>query len=198
MKPNFQLRAAVTVVALWLGGCGIPAGAPPTPGAPAAGSGEALALELVAARVVRAMVVLPEIAQARQTPRVLLEAADNAAGTSLGSGDLLDRLRPLLNTAAAGRARFLDRSMLRTLAIERDLKNGDEAAAPAAPVMEIRGADLVLTVGVPPGEAAASRRSGGAVSCHLRLTEARTGITIWEERFRIRQDAFDPATEGRR
>ena len=108
---------------------------------------------------------LPRIANAKSTPRVVMDPVANHTPIDIDRDLFLARVRILLNQRAMNRVRFLDRGMLAEL--EREGRP------------DFRGADYVLAGRFDPaGDGAAASR--GSVVCGFRLSDARTGSIVWE------------------
>ena len=117
---------------------------------------------------------IPRIANAKSTPRIVMNPVANNTRIDIDRGLFLARVRILLNQRAMNRVRFLDRGMLAEL--EREGRP------------DFRGADYVLAgrfEPAPDGAAAAPRSS---VVCGFRLSDARTGSIVWEGSYSMSGD----------
>src|ERR1044071_7987473 len=88
-----------------------------------AGTGvESTDLVTVSDKIARTILSTPEIANAKGTPRIVIEPVENATRFPIDKNIFLERIRGLLNERAAGKVRFLDRTLLATLEQERAAK----------------------------------------------------------------------------
>jgi hypothetical protein len=160
-----------------------------------AGTGvESQDLVAVTDKMARSILGIPEIANAKATPRIVLDPVVNETRFPINKDIFLTRIRTQLNGKAMGHVRFLDREMMKTLEKERSLKQSGQVTASADPnVVEFRGADYFLT-GKLQG---LSTRSSAGVSDYVlysfRLTDARTSEIVWEDSAEIKKQGLEDA-----
>ncbi len=160
-----------------------------------AGTGvESQDLVAVTDKMARSILGIPEIANAKATPRIVLDPVVNETRFPINKDIFLTRIRTQLNGKAMGKVRFLDREMMKTLEHERQLKQSGQVTASSDPnVVEFRGADYFLT-GKLQG---LSTRSSAGVSDYVlysfRLTDARTSEIVWEDSAEIKKQGLEDA-----
>src|SRR5687767_7850850 len=131
---------SVAVSAALLAGCassGVknPRGVPVTEMRPdergfVAGTGvESQDLVAVTDKMARSILSVPEIANARGVPRVVLEPVRNDTRFPIQKDIFLTRIRTELNTKARGKVRFLARENIAALERERDLKQSGQVTS---------------------------------------------------------------------
>jgi hypothetical protein len=207
MNPRLLLVSACAAGAAFLSGCQSPYRGVQNPdGVPVremgadergfvAGTGvESQDLVAVTDKMARGILGIPEIVQARVTPRVVLEPVVNETRFPINKDIFLTRIRSQLNEKAAGRVRFLDREMMRTLERERELKMSGQVTASADPnVVEFRGADYFLTGKLQSLTTRTSQGVSDYVLYTFRLTDARTSEIIWESSAEIKKQGLEDA-----
>jgi PBP1b-binding outer membrane lipoprotein LpoB len=206
MNTSLRLLALTSVAApaLFLAGCATgvetPSGVPVTEMKAdergfVAGTGvESQDLVTVTDKMARGVLAIPEIANAKQTPRIVLEPVVNETRFPISKDIFLTRIRTQLNEKALGRVRFLDREMMKTLERERDLKRNGQVTASADPsVVEFRGADYFLTGKLQGLTTKTSKGTSDYILYSFRLTDARTSEIIWESSAEIKKQGLEDA-----
>jgi len=206
MNTSLRLFALTSVAApaLFLAGCATgvesPSGIPVTEMKAdergfVAGTGvESQDLVVVTDKMARGVLGIPEIANAKQTPRIVLEPVVNETRFPISKDIFLTRIRTQLNEKALGRVRFLDREMMKTLERERDLKRTGQVTASADPsVVEFRGADYFLTGKLQGLTTKTSQGTSDYILYSFRLTDARTSEIIWESSSEIKKQGLEDA-----
>lgn len=198
--------AMLALGAALLGGCTASEGVPNPAGVPVtelrpdergfvAGTGvESQDLVAVTDQMARSILGIPQIAGARTPPCIVLEPVVNATRFPINKEIFLTRIRTELNEQAAGKVRFLDRALLTTLEHERDLKRAGQVTASADPnAVEFHGADYFLTGEL---QGLATQTSAGVSDYILyafHLTDARTGVIVWEHSAEIKKQGLEDA-----
>ena len=206
MNTSLRLLALASVAApaVFLTGCATgvenPSGVPVTEMKAdergfVAGTGiESQDLVVVTDKMARGVLAIPEIANAKTTPRVVLEPVVNETRFPISKDIFLTRIRTQLNEKAMGRVRFLDREMMKTLERERDLKRNGQVTASADPsVVEFRGADYFLTGKLQGLTTKTAQGTSDYVLYSFRLTDARTSEIVWESSAEIKKQGSDDA-----
>lgn len=151
-------------------------------------------LVMVTDKMARSILGIPEIAHARNTPRIVLEPVVNDTRFPINKDIFLTRIRVSLNEHAAGRVRFLDREMMARLEHERELKRSGQVTASSDPnVVEFRGADYFLTGKL---EGLTTRSAAGTsdyILYSFRLVDARTSEIVWESSAEIKKQGLEDA-----
>jgi PBP1b-binding outer membrane lipoprotein LpoB len=202
---RFVLLSSLATGAAFFGGCaseGVqhPAGVPPTEMRPdepgfVAGTGvESQDLVNVTDKMARGIVGIPEIANAHVAPRVVLEPVVNETRFPINQDLFLTRIRSQLIEKSMGKARFLDREMMKALEHERALKQTGQVTASADPnVTEFRGADYLLTGKLQGLTTRTSQGTSDYILYTFRLTDARTSEIVWESSAEIKKQGLEDA-----
>jgi PBP1b-binding outer membrane lipoprotein LpoB len=207
MKNSLQRIAILSAGAasLFLAGCasrGVqnPSGAPVTEMKAdergfVAGTGvESQDLVAVTDKMSRSILAIPEIANAKVTPRIVLDPVVNETRFALNKDIFLTRIRTQLNSKAAGRVRFLARENMKALERERDLKQQGAVTASSDPnVVEFKGADYFLTGKL---QGMSTRTTAGVsdyVLYSFQLIDARTSEIVWEDSAEIKKQGLEDA-----
>jgi len=206
MNTRLFLVSSCALGAAFLAGCQTSEGVQNPAGVPAtevkadergfvAGTGvESQDLVAVTDKMARSILGIPEIANAHATPRIVLEPVVNDTRFPINKDIFLTSIRTKLNNKAAGKVRFLDREMMKTLEHERQLKQSGQVTASADPsVVEFRGADYFLTGKL---EGISTRSSQGVsdyILYSFRLTDARTSEIVWEDSAEIKKQGLEDA-----
>lgn len=160
-----------------------------------AGTGvESQDLVAVADKMARSILGVPEIAGAAASPRILLEPVLNETRFPINKNIFLTRIRVQLNAKSMGKVRFLDRSMMKTLNEEEDMRaTGAVASTPGQPAGKLQGADYFLT-GV---LQSISTRTHAGISDYVlysfRLIDTRTSEIVWEDSAEIKKQGLEDA-----
>ncbi len=160
-----------------------------------AGTGvESQDLVTVTDKMARSILAIPEIANARTTPRVVLDPVVNETRFALNKDIFLTRIRTQLNSKAAGRVRFLARENMKALERERELKQQGAVTSSSDPnVVEFKGADYFLTGKL---QGMSTRTSAGVsdyVLYSFQLIDARTSEIVWEDSAEIKKQGLEDA-----
>ena len=145
-------------------------------------------------KMARGVLAIPEIANAKTTPRIVLDPVVNETRFPINKDIFLTRIRTQLNEKATGRVRFLDREMMKTLERERDLKRSGQVTASSDPnVVEFRGADYFLTGKLQGLTTKSSQGTSDYILYSFRLTDARTSEIVWESSSEIKKQGLEDA-----
>ncbi len=206
MKTSLRILALASVAApaLFLAGCATgvqnPSGVPVTEMKAdergfVAGTGvESQDLVAVTDKMARGVLGIPEIANAKVTPRIVLDPVVNETRFPINKDIFLTRIRSQLNEKSMGKVRFLDREMMKTLERERDLKRSGQVTASADPsVVEFRGADYFLTGKLQGLTTKTSQGTSDYILYSFRLTDARTSEIVWESSSEIKKQGLEDA-----
>jgi PBP1b-binding outer membrane lipoprotein LpoB len=160
-----------------------------------AGTGiESTDLATVSDQIARKILSTPEIANAKGTPRIVIEPVENATRFPIDKNIFLERIRGLLNERAAGKVRFLDRTLLAKLEQERAAKQAGQFTSSSDPnVQEFRGADFFLTGKLSGLTTRTSQGTSDYVLYSFRLTDARTSEIVFEGQHEIKKQGLEDA-----
>ncbi len=199
------LALAIPALALaFLSGCaqGVksPSGYPVTEMRPdergtVAGTGvESTDLVTITDKMARSILSVPQIANAANAPRVVIDPVINETRFPINKDIFLTRIRTQLNSKATGRVVFLARERMATLEKERALKQSGAVTASADPnVVEFKGADFFLTGKF---QGIATRTSQGQsdyILYSFQLIDARTSDIVWEDSAEIKKQGLEDA-----
>jgi penicillin-binding protein activator len=160
-----------------------------------AGTGvESQDIVTVTDQMARSILGIPEIAQAKAMPSIVLEPVVNNTRFPINKDIFLTRIRVLLNKRAVGRVSFLDREMVKTLERERDLKRTGQVTSSSDPTLsEFAGADYFLTGRLEGQATRTSQGTGDYILYAFRLTDARTSRIVWEDSYEIKKQGLEDA-----
>lgn len=177
-----------------------PSGAPVTELRPdergtVAGTGvESQDMVVVTDKMARSILGTPAIAQAQSAPYIVLEPVVNNTRFPINKDIFLTRIRSELNSKATGRVNFIDRAIMATLERERALKQSGQVTASSDPnVVEFRGADYFLTGELQGMTTRTSAGTSDYVLYVFRLTNARTGVIMWENSHELKKQGLEDA-----
>ena len=160
-----------------------------------AGTGvESQDLVAVTDKMARSILGIPEIANAKGTPRIVLDPVVNETRFAINKDIFLTRIRTQLNSKAAGRVRFLARENMKTLEHERDLKQQGAVTASSDPnVVEFKGADYFLTGKLQGMSTRTSQGVSDYILYSFQLIDARTSEIVWEDSAEIKKQGLEDA-----
>lgn len=197
--------AGLTSTTAFLAGCATtgvqnPAGAPvvemrPDERGNVAGTGiESQDLVSVTDKMARSILGIPEIAQARTAPYVVIDPVRNDTRFPINKDLFTDRIRIQLNSKATGRVKFLARDRMQALEHERQLKQSGQVTASADPnVVEFRGADYFLTGKLGGLTTRTSQGTSDYILYSFQLINARTSEIVWEDSAEIKKQGLEDA-----
>ena len=161
-----------------------------------AGTGvESQDLVAVTDKMARSILSIPEIANAKGTPRIVLQPVQNDSRFPINKEIFLDRIRVELNSKAAGKVRFLARSQMAALEHERDLKQSGAVTSSSDPsVVEFKGADYFLTGKLAGLTTRTSAGTSDYVLYLFQLIDARTSDIVWEDKAEIKKQGLEDAS----
>jgi penicillin-binding protein activator len=160
-----------------------------------AGTGiESQDLVTVADKMARGLLDVPQIANAKGVPRIVLLPVKNDTRFPINKDLFLKEIRVDLNEKAAGKVLFLARDRMAELENERQLKQSGQVTSSTDPnVNQFKGADFMLT-----GELSGltTRMSAGTSDYILytfQLLDPNTSDIIWESSERIKKQGLEDA-----
>jgi PBP1b-binding outer membrane lipoprotein LpoB len=206
---NHRIRTALPVSlalsTLLLAGCYSPGVANPS-GVPVtemkadergfvAGTGvESQDLVAVTDKMARGILGIPEIANARTTPRIVLDPVVNETRFPINKDIFNDRIVNSLMEHAAGKVRFLARDRMKALERENELKRAGQVTASSDPnVVEFRGADYFLTGKLQGLTTKTAQGTSDYVLYSFELIDARTSEIVWRSSSEIKKQGLEDA-----
>jgi hypothetical protein len=160
-----------------------------------AGTGiESQDLVAVTDKMARAILGIPEIANAAQPPYVVLDPVVNDTRFPINKDLFIDRVRIQLNSKSAGKVRFLARDRMAVLQKERELKQAGQVTSNSDPnVVEFKGADYLLTGKLQGLTTKTKRGTSDYVLYSFQLINKRTSEIIWEDASEIKKQGLEDA-----
>jgi penicillin-binding protein activator len=160
-----------------------------------AGTGiESQDLVMVADKMSRSILGIPQIANAATPPTIVLEPVDNQSRFPINSSLFLTRIRAQLNSKALGKVQFLARNQMAALEKERNLKREGTVTASSDPgVQEFKGADYFLTGTLQGMSTRTSAGTSDYVLYDFRLIDARTSVIVWEDSAELKKQGLEDA-----
>ena len=148
-----------------------------------AGTGiESQDLVTVTDKMARSILGIPEITNAKATPRVVLEPIMNETRFPINKDIFLTRIRTQLNSNPPGRVRFLARENMRALEREQQLKQDGLVTASQDPnVVRFKGADYFLTGKLQGMSTRTSQGMSDYILYSFQLIDASTSEIVWED-----------------
>jgi hypothetical protein len=155
-----------------------------------AGTGmESQDLVMVADKMSRSILSIPQIANAATPPTIVLNPVDNQTRFPINREIFLTRIRAQLNSKAAGKVIFLARNQMAALEEERNRKRQGSVTASADPnVQEFKGADYFLSGSL---QGLSTRTAAGTSDFHL--IDARTSAIVWEDSAEMKKQGLEDA-----
>ena len=160
-----------------------------------AGTGiESQDIVTVADKMARGVLAVPEIANAKGVPRIVMLPVINDTRFRINKDIFLEEIMSLLNQKSAGKVRFLARERMADLERERQLKQSGQVTSTTDPnVNQFKGADFMLT-GKLVGE---THRTAAGTSDYVlysfQLIDPNTSDIIWSDSHRIKKQGLEDA-----
>jgi PBP1b-binding outer membrane lipoprotein LpoB len=205
MQTSRILSLGLATVTAVLAGCassGVknPSGVPVTEMRPdergfVAGTGiESQDIVTVADKMVRGILAVPEIVNAKGVPRVVLLPVKNETRFTINKEIFLTEIQSMLNEKAAGKVRFLARDRMVELEKERQMKQSGQVTSSTDPnVNQFKGADLMLTGKLASLTTKTSAGTSDYVLYTFTLIDPNTSDIIWEGSHRIKKQGLEDA-----
>jgi penicillin-binding protein activator len=151
-------------------------------------------LVMVADKMARSILGIPQIANAATPPTVVLEPVDNQTRFPINKDIFLTRIRAQLNSKVRGKVMFLARNQMEALEKERNRKREGQVTASSDPtVQEFKGADYLLTGTL---QGLSTRTKAGTSDYILyafHLIDARTSVMVWEDMAEVKKQGLEDA-----
>ena len=187
---------------LWSVGCasGVknPSGVPVTELRPdeqgfVAGTGiESQDIVTMADRMARSILSVPQVAQAKRPPRIVLQPIINESRFPINKDLLLTKLETLLIERGQGKVVFLARERWKELQQEAQLKRSGQVTS-EGPVAAFQGADYFLTGKI---QSLTTRTSAGLsdyIQVVFQLIDARTSEIVWAGSYEVKRQGLEDA-----
>lgn len=160
-----------------------------------AGTGvESQDLVSVTDKMARSILSIPQVTNAKGTPRIVLDPVVNETRFPVNKDIFLTRIRTQLNSKSAGRVLFLARDRMAALEHEQQLKQSGAVTASSDPhVVEFKGADYFLTGKLQGISTRTSQGVSDYILYSFQLIDARTSDIIWEDSAEIKKQGLEDA-----
>jgi hypothetical protein len=160
-----------------------------------AGTGiESQDLVMVADKMARSILSIPQIANAPTPPTILLDPVDNQTRFPINRDIFLTRIRAQLNSKARGKVVFLARNQMEALEKERNRKREGSVTASSDPnVQEFLGADYLLSGTLQGMSTRAKAGTSDYVLYDFHLTDVRTSAIVWEDSAEMKKQGLEDA-----
>jgi PBP1b-binding outer membrane lipoprotein LpoB len=162
-----------------------------------AGTGiESQDIVTVADKMARAIVTVPEIANAPAMPRVVLLPVKNESRFPINKDIFLEEIMSLLNERANGKVRFLARDRMADLERERELKQTGQVTTTAATDLnrsQFKGADFMLTGKLMSQTTKTAAGTSDYVLYTFELIDPNTSEIIWQGRHNVKKQGLEDA-----
>jgi PBP1b-binding outer membrane lipoprotein LpoB len=160
-----------------------------------AGTGiESQDIVTVADRMARGILGVPEIANAKGIPRIVLLPVKNESRFPINKDIFLEEIMGLLNEKATGKVRFLARERITELEKERDLKQSGLVTSTTDPkVNQFKGADFMLTGKLMGQTTRTAAGTSDYVLYSFTLIDPNTSDIIWQGSHRIKKQGLEDA-----
>ncbi|OQC23928.1 MAG: hypothetical protein BWX68_02528 [Verrucomicrobia bacterium ADurb.Bin063] len=160
-----------------------------------AGTGvESQDLVMVADKMSRSILGIPQIANAATPPSIVINPVDNQTRFPINKDIFLTRIRAQLNSKAQGRVVFLARHQMEELEKERNRKREGQVTSSSDPsVQEFQGADYFLTGSL---QGLSTRTKAGTsdyILYNFHLIDARTSAIVWEDMAELKKQGLEDA-----
>jgi penicillin-binding protein activator len=148
----------------------------------------------VADQMARSLLGVPQIANAKGAPRIVLEPVKNDTRFTINQNIFLKEIRAMLNEKAAGKMLFLDRERMAELEKERQLKQSGQVTSSTDPnVNQFKGADFILTGELTGLTTRTSEGTSDYILYTFQLLDPNTSDIIWERPYRIKKQGLEDA-----
>src|ERR1035441_7246240 len=160
-----------------------------------AGTGvESQDMVMVADKMARSILAIPQIANAPTPPNIVLNPVDNQTRFPINKDIFLTRIRAQLNSKAQGKVMFLARSQMEALEKERNLKRQGTVTASVDPnVQEFKGADYFLTGTLQGMSTRTTAGTSDYILYDFHLIDARSSGIVWEDSAEIKKQGLEDA-----
>ena len=149
----------------------------------------------VADKMARGILGVPEIANAKSPPRVVLLPVKNETRFPINKDIFLDEIQALLNEKALGKVRFLARERMVELEQERALKQSGHVTSSTDPTLtQFKGADFMLTGKLVGQSTKTAAGTSDYVLYSFTLIDPNTSEVIWQGSHRIKKQGLEDAT----
>jgi penicillin-binding protein activator len=160
-----------------------------------AGTGiESQDIVTVADKMARGVLAVPEIANAKSVPRIVMLPVINETRFRINKDIFLEEIMALLNEKSAGKVRFLARERMADLERERQLKQSGQVTSSTDPNLnQFKGADFMLTGKLIGQSTRTAAGTSDYVLYSFQLIEPNTSDIVWSGSHRIKKQGLEDA-----
>lgn len=145
-------------------------------------------------KMARGILGVPEIANAKGTPRVVLLPVKNDTRFPINSQIFLAEITSRLSENAAGKVRFLARDRMVDLERERQMKQAGQVTSSTDPnVNQMKGADFFLTGDLLGQTTRTAAGTSDYILYTFKLIDPNTSDVIWQGSERIKKQGLEDA-----
>ena len=146
-------------------------------------------------KMARGILGVPEIANAKGVPRVVVLPVINETRFAINKDIFLEEIQALLNEKATGKVRFLARERMAELERERSLKQTGQVTSSTDPnINQFKGADFMLTGKLVGQTTKTAAGTSDYVLYSFTLIDPNTSDVIWQGSHRIKKQGLEDAT----
>lgn len=161
-----------------------------------AGTGiESQDIVTVADKMASAIVGVPEVANYKTTPRIVLLPVKNETRFPINKEIFLQEIMSLLNERASGKVRFLARDRMADLERERELKRTGQltSTTDVSGPSQFKGADFMLTGKLMGQTTKTAAGTSDYVLYTFELIDPNTSEIVWQGRHNIKKQGLEDA-----
>jgi penicillin-binding protein activator len=148
----------------------------------------------VADKMARQLLSVPQIANARGVPRILLLPVKNDTRFTINKEIFLREIRAALNERATGKMLFLARDRTPEMERELELKRTGQVSSSTDPTInQFKGADFMLTGELTGLTTRMSTGTSDYILYSFQLLDPNTSDIIWEGSDRIKKQGLEDA-----
>ena len=151
-------------------------------------------LVAVTDKMARSILGIPQIANAPQPPRIVLDSVVNNTRFAINKDLFNTRIRSELNRKSLGKVQFLARDRMTSLDKERELKRAGEVTSATDPkAQEFLGADYFLTGELQGMSTKTKAGTSDYILYAFQLIDVRTSVIVWEDNAEIKKQGLEDA-----
>ena len=145
-------------------------------------------------KMARSILGIPQIANAKTPPIVVLDPIENKTRFPIDKDLFLTRIRTDLIRKSGGKVQFLARERMAALEKERNLKREGAVTSSSDPnVQEFKGADYVLTGSLGGSSTRTSQGTSDYVLYEFQLVDNRTSVIVWGDMAEVKKQGKEDA-----
>ncbi|HPS53597.1 MAG TPA: CsgG/HfaB family protein, partial [Phycisphaerae bacterium] len=135
-------------------------------------------------KMTQSLITLPQIQNAQRPPKIAFAKVTNKSDEIIDTQGFLEKMRTELIKNSNGKVVFIDRENIGQIMDERDMKDAGQFTGETTKKM--LGADYLLAGTITGITSARGRKSTNYMRLAFRLTDANTGVIIWEDDYEMK------------